>query len=258
MEQRIKQLKIQNDSVGGIIRCVCLRVPPGLGDPCFDKLEADLAKAMLSIPATKGFAIGRGFESVYMTGSQHNDTFLFDQNACSSPHLILWLGKDHQSASKKFWEQLSSIAKSKYKLEASSNIDKIMKLHEDSAKLQNIKNIYKMNNYIYRVQLKKLSENLHKLRGKWGYFYEYYLKNLNIITKFINTNFQTITYYGVKKSDMVDFAKNNNYKSVILYSNTVLKNSIHLYNKFGFKKIDNPDAPYERSDIKMEYILSNS
>ena len=56
----------------------------------------------------------------------------------------------------------------------------------------------------------------------------------------------------------IDFAKNNNYKSVILYSNTVLKNSIHLYNKFGFKKIDNPDAPYERSDIKMEYILSNS
>ena len=56
----------------------------------------------------------------------------------------------------------------------------------------------------------------------------------------------------------IDFAKNNKYKSVILYSNTVLQNSIHLYNKFGFKKIDNPDAPYERSDIKMEYILSDS
>ena len=56
----------------------------------------------------------------------------------------------------------------------------------------------------------------------------------------------------------IDFAKNNKYRSVILYSNTVLENSIHLYNKFGFKKIDNPDAPYKRSDIKMEYILSNS
>ena len=56
----------------------------------------------------------------------------------------------------------------------------------------------------------------------------------------------------------IDFAKKNEYKSVILYSNTVLENSIHLYNKFGFKKIDNPDAPYKRSDIKMEYILSNS
>ena len=56
----------------------------------------------------------------------------------------------------------------------------------------------------------------------------------------------------------IDFAKINKYKSVILYSNTVLENSIHLYNKFGFKKINNPDAPYERSDIKMEYILPNS
>ena len=56
---------------------------------------------------------------------------------------------------------------------------------------------------------------------------------------------------------IIDYSVNNHYKSIILYSNTVLKNSIHLYNKFGFKEIDNPDAPYERSDIKMELKLSN-
>ena len=56
---------------------------------------------------------------------------------------------------------------------------------------------------------------------------------------------------------VIDYSVNNNFKSVILYSNTVLKNSIHLYNKFGFKEIDNPDAPYKRSDIKMELKLSN-
>ena len=57
---------------------------------------------------------------------------------------------------------------------------------------------------------------------------------------------------------IIDFAKNKRYKSVILYSNTVLKNSIHLYNKFGFKeiKIEN-NTPYKRSDIKMELLLSN-
>ena len=57
---------------------------------------------------------------------------------------------------------------------------------------------------------------------------------------------------------IIDFAKNKKYKSVILYSNTVLKNSIHLYNKFGFKeiKIEN-NTPYKRSDIKMELLLSN-
>ena len=56
---------------------------------------------------------------------------------------------------------------------------------------------------------------------------------------------------------IIDYSVTNNFESVILYSNTVLRNSIHLYNKFGFKEIDNPDAPYKRSDIKMELKLSN-
>ena len=55
---------------------------------------------------------------------------------------------------------------------------------------------------------------------------------------------------------IINYSKDENYSSIILYSNTVLKNSIHLYNKFGFKEIDNPDAPYKRSDIKMELKLS--
>tara|TARA_Y100001935_G_scaffold173015_1_gene142894 strand:+ start:534 stop:1001 length:468 start_codon:yes stop_codon:yes gene_type:complete len=56
---------------------------------------------------------------------------------------------------------------------------------------------------------------------------------------------------------IIDYSVDKNFESIILYSNTVLKNSIHLYEKFGFKEIDNPDAPYKRSDIKMELRLSN-
>ena len=56
---------------------------------------------------------------------------------------------------------------------------------------------------------------------------------------------------------IIDYSIDKNFESIILYSNTVLKNSIHLYEKFGFKEIDNPDAPYKRSDIKMELKLSN-
>ena len=56
---------------------------------------------------------------------------------------------------------------------------------------------------------------------------------------------------------IIDYSIDKNFESIILYSNTVLKNSIHLYEKFGFKEIDNPDAPYKRSDIKMELRLSN-
>ncbi len=64
------------DSVGGIITCVCRNLPVGLGEPVFDRLEAKLAQAMLSLPATKGFEIGSGFAGTKMRGSQHNDPFV--------------------------------------------------------------------------------------------------------------------------------------------------------------------------------------
>jgi chorismate synthase len=71
----IEQTRAEGDSLGGIIECVARNVPPGLGEPVFDKLEADLAKAMLSLPASKGFEIGSGFRAVKMRGSEHNDEF---------------------------------------------------------------------------------------------------------------------------------------------------------------------------------------
>jgi len=76
MIELIKRLRTEGDSVGGVVECVIRGVPPGLGEPVLDKLEADLAKAMLSIPATKGFEIGSGFAGTRMTGSQHNDPFV--------------------------------------------------------------------------------------------------------------------------------------------------------------------------------------
>src|ERR1700704_157255 len=71
----IKTMRKDGNSVGGVIECVIRGIPPGLGEPVFDKLEADLAKAMLSLPATKGFEIGSGFAATRMRGSQHNDPF---------------------------------------------------------------------------------------------------------------------------------------------------------------------------------------
>ena len=71
----IDQARADGDSLGGTIACVVRGVPPGLGEPVFDRLEADLAKAMLSLPASKGFEIGSGFASTRMRGSEHNDAF---------------------------------------------------------------------------------------------------------------------------------------------------------------------------------------
>jgi chorismate synthase len=75
MIERIKATRADGNSVGGVIECVIRNCPAGLGEPIFDKLEADLAKAMLSIPATKGFEIGSGFAGTLLTGREHNDPF---------------------------------------------------------------------------------------------------------------------------------------------------------------------------------------
>jgi len=78
MENLIKETKKKGDTVGGIITCVIKNVPIGLGNPVFDRLEAELAKAMLSINASKGFEFGSGFEGTKMFGSDHNDYFNAD------------------------------------------------------------------------------------------------------------------------------------------------------------------------------------
>ena len=75
MEERILEAKKAGDSVGGSILCRVSGLPVGWGNPVFDRLEADMAKAMLSLPATKGFEVGSGFEGTYLKGSEHNDLF---------------------------------------------------------------------------------------------------------------------------------------------------------------------------------------
>jgi len=76
METVIRAARKAGDTVGGVVRCVARGIPAGLGEPVFDKLEADLAKAMLSLPAAKGFESGSGYDGTYLTGLAHNDVFV--------------------------------------------------------------------------------------------------------------------------------------------------------------------------------------
>jgi chorismate synthase len=78
MYELIDSVRRRGDSVGGVVECVARGVPPGLGDPVFDKLEAELAKGLMSLPAAKGFEVGSGFAGTAMTGSEHNDPFVTD------------------------------------------------------------------------------------------------------------------------------------------------------------------------------------
>ena len=81
MEQAILKARKDGDTLGGVVRCQVRNMPVGLGEPLFDKLEADLAKAMLSINASKGFEFGSGFEGTKMKGSEHNDLFYKDSQS---------------------------------------------------------------------------------------------------------------------------------------------------------------------------------
>ena len=76
----IEQTGKDGNSIGGVVECVVRNVPKGLGEPVFDKLEADLAKAVMSLPASKGFEIGSGFDGTLLTGFEHNDEFYIDEH----------------------------------------------------------------------------------------------------------------------------------------------------------------------------------
>ncbi|KAG5078050.1 hypothetical protein JHK82_056745 [Glycine max] len=80
MISAIDAVRVRGDSVGGVVTCIVRNCPRGLGSPVFDKLEAELAKAAMSLPATKGFQFGSGFAGTFLTGSEHNDEFYIDEH----------------------------------------------------------------------------------------------------------------------------------------------------------------------------------
>lgn len=89
-----RQVKSEKDSIGGTVACVLHKVPPALGEPVFDRLEATLAHAMLSLPATKGFEFGSGFGGTVMRGSVHNDPFVYSEETAAGTSAIK-SGKNH-------------------------------------------------------------------------------------------------------------------------------------------------------------------
>ncbi len=138
----------------------------------------------------------------------YNDTYLVDQNACSSPHLILWIGNNIKKVRKKFWSNLHKVVKKKYDISSDAVIDKYSKLCGDIISQKNMRYHEKYENLINTVYLNDLNKNLHELRGKWGYFYECKINNLNQITKYINNYYQTLTYFGLDKKNLKKFILN--------------------------------------------------
>ena len=139
----------------------------------------------------------------------YNDTYLVDQNACTSPHLVVWIGKNKRTARNKFWNSLYKLVKNKYDMPPIASIDKFNKLCTNVLKFKNLKNQKRYGNFIYTVMLNSLDKDPNNLKGKWGFFYEYDISNLNQIAKYINNKYQTLTYFGLDKSSLKNFILNN-------------------------------------------------
>lgn len=127
----------------------------------------------------------------------YNDTWLMDQNACSSPMLIVWLNAREESK-ERFWAAAAAQAEKRYDLQTASLVDKYVRLCSDAAAGLSIKRVSRMGGTTYRVELAALPEDLAQLRGKCGYFYEYDLASLHDLSPLVNEKFQTLTYHGAE------------------------------------------------------------
>ena len=144
----------------------------------------------------------------------YNDTYLVDQNACSSPHLIVWLGKKVDKARNKFWKHLHYHVNKKYILTETASVDKYTQLCSHILNLSNLKKYELYNNSIYTTFLKNLDKNIHELRGKWGFFYEYNINDLNKMKNYINNKYQTLTYFGLNKDILKNFIIKNQLEGI--------------------------------------------
>ena len=130
-----------------------------------------------------------------------NDTFLFDQNACTSPHSVVWIGssKKVEKAKNIFWEKLYLLVKSRYEIQPVSAIDKLTNFYSQAIQTDRILLEHRKDNMIFRVKLNDLKDDIDCFRSNSGYFSEYHASSLMELSKIINKKYQTLSYYGFTK-----------------------------------------------------------
>ena len=137
----------------------------------------------------------------------YNDTYLFDQNACSSPHLVVWLGTDEnvETAKRKFWNSVYDLVKARYIFQPHSAVDKLTTFYHQAVQSERIKKTYTPDNLIWRTELKDLSKEIDQFRCYGGYFSEYKASSLRELSDVFSKKFQTFSYYGIEKEELIQF-----------------------------------------------------
>lgn len=140
----------------------------------------------------------------------YNDTYLMDQNACSTPHCIFWLGEQTEQAEAIFWEAVYQEAQ-KYQLEDIKVVDKYTQLCHLAMEHNDIKEIsyHAYENILYVVTLNKVPDDLETLRGKFGLFYQYVIQDLKELSSVITPKSQTMLVYGIEREKIKVFLKEN-------------------------------------------------
>ncbi len=141
----------------------------------------------------------------------YNDTYLFDQNACTAPHLVIWIGKKKNVINSKniFWDNLHVIANSRYDIQSVIAVDKLTALHNQAIKSKKLKKIESKDNLVVRVEIDELPKNIDEFRCSSGYFNEYQASNLIEISPIIDQKYQTIAHYGVSKKELNKLIESN-------------------------------------------------
>lgn len=145
----------------------------------------------------------------------YNDTYLFDQNACSAPQLMVWVGTENkiEKAKEYFWTALQQYVDRKYKLEPILAVDKLATFYRQAILSDVIKEENKNNN-LWCVRLRELSSDIPQYRCAGGYFSEYSTNDFNDLASIVTTKYQTLAYFGFSKDELQQFVLNNHIKGI--------------------------------------------
>ena len=144
----------------------------------------------------------------------YNDTYLFDQNACSAPHTIFWLKSDNLDAAKKrFWTAVHEHTAKKYELQAVMSVDKLTAFYRQAA-CMDVRKQEMPDNVVVRSELSELPQNIENFRCACGYFSEYAVDSLDEIAPIVSIKYQSLGYFGFSRGELVDFVVRNRFQGL--------------------------------------------
>ncbi|WP_300702289.1 acyl-CoA reductase [Bacteroides sp.] len=144
----------------------------------------------------------------------YNDTYLFDQNACSTPHIIFWLSNSClKEAKERFWIAVHKYVSTKYQLQAVMSMDKLTAFYRQAA-CMDIKEEKMPDNVVVRAELSQLPSNIEDFRCTCGYFSEKTIKSLDEIAPIVTIKYQTLSYYGFSREELAEFVRQNRFRGL--------------------------------------------